>query len=64
MGSISLKNIKILLFQIFGKSQNKVVVAEETGCGNDIVFSKIGWENDLRQKKLNICDGNLVKMKC
>ena len=28
------------------KSQNKVTVAEEIGSGNDLVFSKIGRENE------------------
>ena len=36
-------------FKTLGKCQKKVVVAEKIGCGNEIVFSKIGWgyENDI-----------------
>ena len=30
------RNIKIWLFQKVGKSQNKVVVAEENSCGNEL----------------------------
>ena len=40
-------NYKVL-FQKAVKSQNKVVVAEEKGCGNDIILSKIGQGNELR----------------
>ena len=36
--------------QKVGKSQNKLVVAEDIGCGNDIILSKIGQGNELRQK--------------
>ena len=35
-GSILKRNIKICLFQKFGKSQNKVIVAEEIDCGNEL----------------------------
>ena len=31
------------------KSQNKVEMAKEIGCGNDIVLSKIVRGNELRQ---------------
>ena len=37
------------LFQKVGKSQDKIGVAERIGCLNDIVLSKIGRENELRQ---------------
>ena len=40
-GLISKRNIKICLFPKVGKSQNKVVVAEEIGCRNDKVLSTI-----------------------
>ena len=51
MGSILKRNIKILFFQKVGKSQDKVGVAKEIGCGNDIILRKIGWEIKLRQNK-------------
>ena len=47
-GTISLRNIKIWLFQKFGKSQKQVDVAEEIGSGNEIVLSKIFQGNGLR----------------
>ena len=40
MGSILKRNIKIWLFQKVEKSQKKVAVAEEIGCGNDTILSK------------------------
>ena len=36
-GQFQIEIFKILLFQIVGKSQNKVGVAEKIGCGNDKV---------------------------
>ena len=45
--SISKKNIKIWLFQKLQKSQNKIEVAEEIGCRNDIIFIKIGRGNEM-----------------
>ena len=43
------KNIKICLFREVEKSQNKVGVPEEIGCGNNIVLSKIGRGNEQRK---------------
>ena len=40
-------------FKNMEKSQNKVAVAEEIGCRNDIALSKIGKGNELRQKNKN-----------
>ena len=44
------RNIKLWLFQKVEKIQNKFIVAKEIRCRNDIVLSKIGWGNKLRQK--------------
>ena len=37
-------------FKKLEKSQNKVGVAEEIGCENYIVLSKVGQGNELRHK--------------
>ena len=39
--TFTLGKIKICSFQKVGKTQNKVKVAGEIGCKNDIVLSKI-----------------------
>ena len=41
----------IITFQSTGKSQNTVGLAEEIGCGNDIVLSIICQRNEPRQNK-------------
>ena len=48
---VNLKKIsKSGYFKKLDKSQNKVVVAEQIGWGNDVLLSKIGREIELRQK--------------
>ena len=37
------------------KNDNKVGVARQIGCGNDIALSIIGPGNELRQKNRQIC---------
>ena len=51
MGVNFIKKYKKWFFEKVWKSQNKVAVAEEIGCGIDIVLSKIGRANELRQNK-------------
>ena len=48
------RNIKIWLFQKVGKSQNKVGVAKEIGCGNDKALNKFCRGKDMRQKNRQI----------
>ena len=45
------KKYQNLVISKFRKSQNKVAVAEEIGCGNDIVLSKIGQKMYCGKKK-------------
>ena len=40
----------LVIFKKLGKSQNKVGVAEEIGCGNDKVVIEFGQVNELKQK--------------
>ena len=47
---------KYSYFKKMEKSQNKDGVAEEIGCGSDIVLSKIGWGNDWDKISL-VLDG-------
>ena len=51
MGVNFIKNHQNLVISKVGKSQNKVGVTEEIGSGNEIVLSKIGWGDELRQSK-------------
>ena len=63
--------LKFGYFKVYEKSQNKIAVTKEIGCGNDLVSSKIGWGNELWQTICGyndlvlskICLGNLAGFK-
>ena len=40
-----------MVFHRVGKKSDTVRVAEEIACGNQLILSKIGGGNELRQKK-------------